>query len=146
MASAALLGMTAEMCSHEFWGIYVDQMTQFIKQVSKALVIDDADTLAILFANHQKRGGGDITSYAKLRFEPSEGYIENRMIRSGPNQKFGIDMPTSANNIDVLSNTEYCLEAAIMPNGIEMRIAMTIAPNVSSRVAGNLSIMISMTG
>ena len=72
--------------------------------------------------------------------------MENKIIRRGPSQKLGIEMPRSDKNIEPLSNIEYCLYAAIMPRGMEIITAVRIAQSVSSNVAGNLSKIVAKTG
>ena len=64
---------------------------------------------------------------------------ENRMIRSRPHQKIGIEKPISAVPMIAWSNHEPRLMAAKTPAGMPSTMAKMMAQSDSSSVAGNSS-------
>ena len=81
---------------------------------------------------------------------PDEGsqrnLTENSRISSKPSQNTGIDRPIMAKIMVIVSNTEYCLMADIIPHGRPMITAMIIAKPDSLIVAGKAAISSFMTG
>ena len=65
--------------------------------------------------------------------------MEKTMMFKSPCQKFGIDTPTNATTILVLSIHEYCRIAEIMPVGMPIKIENNMLTNASSSVVGNRS-------
>jgi len=64
---------------------------------------------------------------------------ENRIISIKPNQKFGIETPNNAAIILILSISEYCLVADIIPTGIPIIIAIATPTTANTNVLGNLA-------
>ncbi len=82
--------------------------------------------------------------------KPEEGSqlrrTEKNRIKSTPNQKTGMEIPTMAKIIVMESNHEYCFIAEIIPKGIPRMMAMNIEKAANFNVAGKTVIISLVTG
>lgn len=63
-----------------------------------------------------------------------------------PSQKFGMETPIKAANIETESIAEYCLAAEIVPSGIPRAMAKMSAEQARTSVLGNLASISADTG
>ena len=73
-------------------------------------------------------------------------FTEKSRISSRPSQKTGMEMPISPRIMVKLSKKEYCFVAEMMPMGIPIRIAITMAARDRRIVEGRALVISFMTG
>ena len=68
------------------------------------------------------------------------------MASTGPSQKFGTEIPSSASVVAIRSIPVPARAAAIMPSGMAKTTAIAMAAKASSNVAGSRSAIALATG